>query len=101
MSDQNHPIHVAGHSSPKSTVRSVLVRHTNPGELSATALIRSKLAAKSAMTGESIGPLMIPREMLSQAGGLKEWAYTCGFDDAKEQRLLKMLAYHDMHRETE
>jgi hypothetical protein len=30
-----------------------------------------------------------------------EWTHTCGFDDAKEQQLLKMLAYHDVHRETE
>jgi sterol desaturase/sphingolipid hydroxylase (fatty acid hydroxylase superfamily) len=31
----------------------------------------------------------------------KEWTHTCGFDNAKEQQLLKMLAYHDVHRETE
>jgi sterol desaturase/sphingolipid hydroxylase (fatty acid hydroxylase superfamily) len=30
----------------------------------------------------------------------KEWAQTCGFDDAKEQQLLKMLAYRDVHRAT-
>jgi sterol desaturase/sphingolipid hydroxylase (fatty acid hydroxylase superfamily) len=28
----------------------------------------------------------------------KEWVHTCGFDDAKEQRLLAMLAYRDVHR---
>jgi sterol desaturase/sphingolipid hydroxylase (fatty acid hydroxylase superfamily) len=27
----------------------------------------------------------------------KEWISTCGFDDAKEQRLLAMLAYKDVH----
>jgi sterol desaturase/sphingolipid hydroxylase (fatty acid hydroxylase superfamily) len=31
----------------------------------------------------------------------KEWTHTCGFDDAKEQQLLKLLTYHDVHRETE
>jgi sterol desaturase/sphingolipid hydroxylase (fatty acid hydroxylase superfamily) len=31
----------------------------------------------------------------------KEWAQTCGFDDAKEQQLLKILAYRDVHRERE
>jgi sterol desaturase/sphingolipid hydroxylase (fatty acid hydroxylase superfamily) len=31
----------------------------------------------------------------------KEWTRTCGFDDAKEQQLLKMLAYQDVHPETE
>ena len=31
----------------------------------------------------------------------KEWTHTCGFDDAKEQQLFKMLAYQDVHRETE
>jgi sterol desaturase/sphingolipid hydroxylase (fatty acid hydroxylase superfamily) len=30
----------------------------------------------------------------------KEWTHTCGFDDAKEQQLLNMLAYQDVHRET-
>ena len=30
----------------------------------------------------------------------KEWIQTCGFDDAKEQQLLKMLAYQDVHRVT-
>src|SRR5580658_1118724 len=39
---------------------SVCSRQTNPGELSARALMRSRLAAKSAMTGESIGPRMSP-----------------------------------------
>ncbi|MCU0868440.1 MAG: sterol desaturase family protein [Burkholderiales bacterium] len=29
----------------------------------------------------------------------KEWTHTCGFDDAKEQQLLPMLAYRDVHRE--
>jgi hypothetical protein len=28
----------------------------------------------------------------------KEWKYTCGFDDEKEQQLVKMLAYQDVHR---
>lgn len=28
----------------------------------------------------------------------KEWVHTCGFDDAKEQRLLSMLAYKDVHK---
>jgi sterol desaturase/sphingolipid hydroxylase (fatty acid hydroxylase superfamily) len=27
----------------------------------------------------------------------KEWVHTCGFDDAKEQRLGAMLAYKDVH----
>lgn len=27
----------------------------------------------------------------------KEWVHTCGFDDAKEQKLLQMLAYRDVH----
>jgi sterol desaturase/sphingolipid hydroxylase (fatty acid hydroxylase superfamily) len=27
----------------------------------------------------------------------KEWVHTCGFDDAKEQQLLAMLAYKDVH----
>jgi sterol desaturase/sphingolipid hydroxylase (fatty acid hydroxylase superfamily) len=27
----------------------------------------------------------------------KEWVHTCGFDDEKEQRLLEMLAYKDVH----
>jgi hypothetical protein len=31
----------------------------------------------------------------------KDWTHTCGFDDAKEQQLLKMLAYQDVHRESE
>ena len=31
----------------------------------------------------------------------KEWVHTCGFDDAKEQQLLQMLAYKDVHNETE
>lgn len=29
----------------------------------------------------------------------KEWVHTCGFDDDKEQRLLSMLAYADVHAE--
>ena len=28
----------------------------------------------------------------------KEWVHTCGFDDAKEQQLLDMLAYKDVHK---
>ncbi|HKK06926.1 MAG TPA: sterol desaturase family protein [Gammaproteobacteria bacterium] len=28
----------------------------------------------------------------------KEWKHSCGFDDAKEQRLLRMLAYEDVHK---
>lgn len=28
----------------------------------------------------------------------KDWVHTCGFDDAKEQRLLDMLAYRDAHK---
>ena len=27
----------------------------------------------------------------------KEWVHTCGFDDDKEQQLLKMLSYKDVH----
>jgi sterol desaturase/sphingolipid hydroxylase (fatty acid hydroxylase superfamily) len=27
----------------------------------------------------------------------KEWVHTCGFDDEKEQRLLEMLVYKDVH----
>lgn len=27
----------------------------------------------------------------------REWLHTCGFDDAKEQQLLQMLAYKDVH----
>ncbi len=27
-----------------------------------------------------------------------EWRYSCGFDDAKEQQLWRMLAYQDVHR---
>jgi len=27
----------------------------------------------------------------------KEWVHTCGFDDSKEQQLIKMLAYKDVH----
>lgn len=29
----------------------------------------------------------------------REWVYTCGFDDDKEQRLMAMLAYKDVHKE--
>jgi sterol desaturase/sphingolipid hydroxylase (fatty acid hydroxylase superfamily) len=29
----------------------------------------------------------------------KEWVHTCGFDDAKEQQLLSMLAYKDVHKQ--
>ena len=29
----------------------------------------------------------------------KEWVHTCGFDDAKEQRLVDMLLYKDAHDE--
>lgn len=29
----------------------------------------------------------------------KEWDSTCGFDDSKEQQLLRMLAYQDIHAE--
>jgi sterol desaturase/sphingolipid hydroxylase (fatty acid hydroxylase superfamily) len=29
----------------------------------------------------------------------KEWVHTCGFDDAREQQLLRMLAYRDVHRD--
>jgi sterol desaturase/sphingolipid hydroxylase (fatty acid hydroxylase superfamily) len=28
----------------------------------------------------------------------KEWKYSCGFDDEKEQQLLSMLAYKDVHK---
>ncbi len=28
----------------------------------------------------------------------KDWIYTCGFDDGKEQQLLNMLAYKDVHK---
>jgi hypothetical protein len=28
----------------------------------------------------------------------KEWTLTCGFDDNKEQRLVAMLAYRDVHK---
>lgn len=28
----------------------------------------------------------------------KDWVHACGFDDAKEQRLLDMLAYRDVHK---
>jgi sterol desaturase/sphingolipid hydroxylase (fatty acid hydroxylase superfamily) len=28
----------------------------------------------------------------------KDWVHSCGFDDAKEQRLLDMLAYRDVHK---
>lgn len=28
----------------------------------------------------------------------KEWVHTCGFDDEKEQRLLEMLAWGDVHQ---
>ncbi len=28
----------------------------------------------------------------------KEWKHSCGFDDAKEQGLLRMLAYDDVHK---
>jgi hypothetical protein len=38
---------------------------------------------------------------MSERKNPKEWTHTCGFDDAKEQQLLKMLAYHDVHREAE
>jgi hypothetical protein len=27
----------------------------------------------------------------------KEWVHTCGFDDAREQQLGRMLAYKDVH----
>jgi sterol desaturase/sphingolipid hydroxylase (fatty acid hydroxylase superfamily) len=30
----------------------------------------------------------------------KEWVHTCGFDDEKEQRLMEMLTYKDVHRES-
>ena len=29
----------------------------------------------------------------------KEWIHTCGFDDDKEQRLLDMIAYKDVHKQ--
>ena len=29
----------------------------------------------------------------------KKWVHTCGFDEDKEQRLLDMLAYRDVHKE--
>jgi sterol desaturase/sphingolipid hydroxylase (fatty acid hydroxylase superfamily) len=29
----------------------------------------------------------------------KDWVYSCGFDDAKEQKLIQMLAYKDVHNE--
>jgi sterol desaturase/sphingolipid hydroxylase (fatty acid hydroxylase superfamily) len=29
----------------------------------------------------------------------KEWVHTCGFDEAREQQLLRMLAYQDVHRD--
>lgn len=31
----------------------------------------------------------------------REWVHTCGFDDEKEQRLVAMLAYRDVHAESE
>jgi hypothetical protein len=27
-----------------------------------------------------------------------EWTYTCGFEDKKEQQLIKMLMYKDVHK---
>ncbi|MDH4121394.1 MAG: sterol desaturase family protein [Deltaproteobacteria bacterium] len=30
----------------------------------------------------------------------KEWTHTCGFDDPKEQQLVRMLTYHDVHKRT-
>ena len=30
----------------------------------------------------------------------KEFTATCGFDDPKEQRLLDMIAYRDVHKES-
>jgi hypothetical protein len=27
-----------------------------------------------------------------------EWRHTCGFDEEKEQQLLKMLRYRDVHK---
>jgi hypothetical protein len=30
----------------------------------------------------------------------KEFRATCGFDNEKEQQLLPMLAYNDVHKET-
>jgi len=29
----------------------------------------------------------------------RDWVHRCGFDDEKEQCLLAMLAYRDVHRE--
>ena len=29
----------------------------------------------------------------------REWRHTCGFDEAREQQLLRMLAYQDVHRD--
>lgn len=29
----------------------------------------------------------------------REWVHSCGFDDAKEQQLIRMLAYKDVHKE--
>jgi sterol desaturase/sphingolipid hydroxylase (fatty acid hydroxylase superfamily) len=29
----------------------------------------------------------------------KEWVHTCGFDDAKEQQLFRMLGFRDVHQE--
>lgn len=31
----------------------------------------------------------------------RDWTETCGFDDDKEERLIAMLAYHDVHEEKE
>ena len=31
----------------------------------------------------------------------KKWKHTCGFDETKEQKLIAMLAYKDVHNETE
>jgi sterol desaturase/sphingolipid hydroxylase (fatty acid hydroxylase superfamily) len=28
----------------------------------------------------------------------KEWKYSCGFDDEKEQQLVNMLIYQDVHK---
>src|SRR5688572_7993598 len=42
---------------PVASPSSVCSRQTKPGAASATALIRSRFAAKSAITGESIGAL--------------------------------------------
>ena len=30
----------------------------------------------------------------------REWKHTCGFDDASEQKLVAMLAYKDVHRDS-